>query len=174
MPATSDSPADLLDEPMPFEFLDPKHNKHWELLVSGRTLDHEKAIQRYLEKRAYQVIQTAREYMTMDVYHLSIDLWLQQCATGRYAFGGIPCYEALGDKHVYAYDVWLHLAQHNNAVTQELVGRILDDPDKADEMAALLGRVDDPNRRRQRRDGSPALPKTHPEQSATATTVAPS
>lgn len=160
MPPPTESPADLLDTPMPFSFFDPKHKRQWDLKVAGRSIEHETKLQRFIEEQEYQTLQRSRLFMTIYDYREGLSIWLEHCTTGFYAIGDVPAWRALQGKIVRARDVWMHFQQFTGEVTQELVDRILADPVKSEELAQILTKVNDPNR--ERRPVAPAVPADLP------------
>jgi hypothetical protein len=159
MPPSNESPADLLDAPMPFAFFDPKHKRHWELKVAGRSIEHEVKLQRFIEEQEYGALQRGRAFMTLYDYREALAIWLEHCTTGFYAIGDVYAWKALQGRLVKAQDVWMHFQQFNAEVTKELVERILVDPVKSEELWEILARVNDPNR--DRRPAAPAVPATN-------------
>jgi hypothetical protein len=141
------SPADVLSEPIPFEWHDPKRGR-LDLLVSPLTFGMEVAIQRWLEGRARAAVQREREAMSLFDYELNWRGWRQDCATGVYAYGGMACFQAMCTAEGWCYRAWVMLREKSQDVTPEMVERIAADPAKRKELDALIELANDPGRRR--------------------------
>jgi hypothetical protein len=155
------SPADVLDEPIPFEWHDPKRGR-LDLLVSPLTFGMETFIQRTLEDRALKAVQRHRESMTVLDFETNWAGWRQECAAGVYAYAGPVCFRWMFSDEGRVFRAWVMLRERCPDVTQEMVERVRADAGKWKELETKVELANDPNRRRPAARVSPPAPETSP------------
>lgn len=158
----TESPADLLDQPVPFAFTDARTGRVWNFLLSGRIVAHEIELENYLKDKAYRVVQQFANVMSAQEYQLALAAWMNQCVCGKYAFGGLLCHEFLTTREGFIEDAWLHARVRTPDVTRDVLHQVAMDPRKSQELLQTIAWVNDPNRDALRRPGEKQGPTVVP------------
>jgi hypothetical protein len=160
------SPADVLEEAIPFEWHDPKRGR-LDLLVSPLNYGMEAFIQRTLEDRALKAVQRHREAMTVLDFETNWSGWRQECAAGVYAYAGPVCFRWMFTDEGRVFRAWVMLRERCPDVTPEMVERVRANAAKWKELEAKVEMALDPNRRRPAAPPGPPAPRQEPSPSST-------
>lgn len=142
--------------------------------VAPRSFAHEALYRTWLEREGLRALQRHRKEMGEDDYQVQMAGWRQDCATGIYAWPRPRCIEGMLSPEGLKQMAFIALAEHNG-IGMELIDRIWDmkveepainpmtkevikDDDgepiityarpKWEELQALMGKMNNPNRKR--------------------------
>jgi hypothetical protein len=135
------SPADLLEQPFPFRFHDPKTKGTLELKIAARPLEVEFAFERWLQGLALQNVAAQEKNVAPHHFLLLMDGWRRDGPAGVFEWDSYAAQMARLSRRGKEELAFLDLNCHNPQVTRELVHRILADPAKAAELEALIERA---------------------------------
>jgi hypothetical protein len=134
--------ARLLGTPIPFDFGGRLY------MVSPRTFEQESLFQVWLEREVLKGIQRHQDAMSPTEYAQHIAGWRQECGSHMYDYGSPASIMASLSPAGMKYLVFLALKEKQPEVDLHLIDRIWDNPEKWNELANIMGSLNDPNRTR--------------------------
>ena len=98
-----------------------------EYALSPLDIDSFALFERWLENRAFEMIEVRKGQISDDDYERLLSVWVEQCTAGRYRWGSKVAQRAARTKEGQAYILFLQLAPKNQSMSPKLAMQILED-----------------------------------------------
>lgn len=104
--------------------------------LSPLNLDMIAMFERWLENRAFETIEVRKGQIPEDDYERLLSAWIEQCASGRYRWGGPAALSASKSAAGLRFLVFLMLAEKTPGMTPKFAAEIFDN--QLDEVRAKM------------------------------------